>query len=250
MRRSAPHKQQSRKLLHHFDVTTGGKWNHDRMHASALMEPGSMLARQTLLRLTVAVALAQAAVCSQTNTSATIATISLPEPRLTGPMSLERAISKRRSVREFSAQPLTVQQIGQLCWAAQGITDSRRGFRAAPSAGALYPLELYLVTPAGLYHYVAASHKLDQLASHDLRPALARAALGQTCISKATATMVITAVQQRTAAKYGPRAQRYCLLEAGHAAQNVLLQAVALGLAAVPVGAFHDAQVHQLLGLS
>jgi len=176
-------------------------------------------------------------------------TINLPKPRLTGEMSLEQAISQRRSVREFAKNPLTHEQLGQLCWAAQGITDVRQGFRAAPSAGALYPLEIYLVTPDGLFHYRPAGHKLDRLDAKDLRTPLYRAALEQAWIAGAPATMVITAVVQRTAAKYGDRAPRYCLLEAGHAAQNVLLQAVALGLGAVPVGAFEDQRVRELLHL-
>ena len=177
------------------------------------------------------------------------ATINLPKPKLTGQMSLEQAVSQRRSVREFAKDPLTPEQLGQLCWAAQGVTDARRGLRAAPSAGALYPLEIYLVTPDGLYHYEPNGHKLDRLDTKDLRTPLYRAALEQAWIAGAPATMVITAVVQRTAVKYGDRAPRYCLLEAGHAAQNVLLQAVALGLGAVPVGAFEDKRVGKLLRL-
>ncbi|HUW85227.1 MAG TPA: SagB/ThcOx family dehydrogenase [Phycisphaerae bacterium] len=176
-------------------------------------------------------------------------TINLPKPKLTGEMSLEQAISQRRSVREFAQGPLTHEQLSQLCWAAQGITDARQGFRAAPSAGALYPLEIYLVTPDGLFRYKPAGHKLERLDTKDLRTPLYRAALEQAWIAGAPATMVITAVVQRTAAKYGDRAPRYCLLEAGHAAQNVLLQAVALGLGAVPVGAFEDQRVREVLHL-
>lgn len=178
-----------------------------------------------------------------------VTTVQLPKPQTTGALSLEEAIAKRRSVREFKTEPLSVEQIAQLCWAAQGITDRTRGFRAAPSAGALYPLELYLVRPDGLYHYVPQQHALEQLGTKDLRSELARAALEQACVGEAPMTMVITAVVQRTAAKYGQRAERYCLIEVGHAAQNVLLQAAALGLGAVPVGAYDDARVQRALGL-
>ena len=176
-------------------------------------------------------------------------TMGLPQPCVSGAMSLEEAINKRRSVRGFEREDLSGQQLGQLCWAAQGITDRGRGYRAAPSAGALYPLELYMVTGDGLYQYVPESHSLQRLGEKDLRVELSRAALGQSSIVQAGATMVITAVVQRTAGKYGRRAERYCLLEVGHAAQNVLLQAVALGLGAVPIGAYDDAKVHRLLEL-
>jgi len=178
-----------------------------------------------------------------------VETMGLPQPCVSGSMSLEEAINKRRSVRGFEREDLSRQQLGQLCWAAQGITDRGRGYRAAPSAGALYPLELYMVTGDGLYQYVPESHSLQRLSEKDLRVELSRAALGQSSIVQAGATMVITAVVQRTAGKYGRRAERYCLLEVGHAAQNVLLQAVALGLGAVPIGAYEDGKVHRLLEL-
>ena len=178
-----------------------------------------------------------------------VTTVQLPKPQTSGTMSLEQVIAQRRSVREFQPEPLSAEQIAQLCWAAQGITDRARGFRAAPSAGALYPLELYLVTKDGLYHYLPQQHALEQLGAKDLRSELARAALEQAWVGDAPLTMVITAVMRRTAAKYGQRAERYCYIETGHAAQNVLLQAVALGLGAVPVGAYDDARVHRALGL-
>jgi SagB-type dehydrogenase family enzyme len=173
----------------------------------------------------------------------------MPKPRLTGAMSLEEAIAKRRSVRDFVKEDLTPEQISQLCWSAQGITDKGRGYRAAPSAGALYPLEIYMVTGQGLYHYLPERHELEQRHDRDLRSPLSDAALGQSSVARAGATMVITAVVKRTAGKYGRRAERYCLLEVGHAAQNVLLQAVTLGLGAVPIGAYEDAKVHRLLKL-
>ncbi|OFW78165.1 MAG: hypothetical protein A2Z48_04445 [Actinobacteria bacterium RBG_19FT_COMBO_70_19] len=174
--------------------------------------------------------------------------LELPVPRLKGNLTLEEALAARRSVREFSDEPLTMQDLSQLLWAAQGLTASWGG-RTAPSAGALYPLEVYLVTPEGLYHYLPDGHRLEVLAHDDRRPALARAALGQESVADAPAVVILTAVYARTSQKYGDRAERYVHLEAGHAAQNVLLQAVSLGLGAVPVGAFEDRAVQEALGL-
>jgi len=173
----------------------------------------------------------------------------LPAAQTEKGMPLVEAIAKRRSVRSFKAGALPPEQIAQLCWAAQGITDKRRGLRAAPSAGALYPLELYIVTADGVDHYTPADHALRRHAAGDVRPALARAALGQSCVASAPATFVLTGVVERTAAKYGRRAGRYVWMEVGHAAQNILLQAVALELGAVPVGAFDDGAVAMALSL-
>jgi SagB-type dehydrogenase family enzyme len=174
----------------------------------------------------------------------------LPTPDLAGQMSLETALAQRRSVREFDARPLTAAEVGQLLWAAQGITGER-GYRTAPSAGALYPLEIYLATADGLYHYEAGQHALTVVSRADPRPALREAALDQAPGGQAPAVFVIAAVVERTAAKYGAeRSPRYVHLEAGHAAQNLLLQAVALELGAVPIGAFDDAAVQEAMGLS
>lgn len=175
--------------------------------------------------------------------------IDLPEPDRPGELSVEAAIEQRRSVRQFTDEALTRQQIAQLAWAAQGITDETRGFRAAPSAGALYPIELYLVTPDGSYHYLPAEHGLVLMREDDRRDALAQAALGQRSVSSAPLVMVMTGVFARTAAKYGDRAERYVYMEAGHVGQNVALQAEALGLGSVPVGAFDDAAVADCLAL-
>jgi len=176
----------------------------------------------------------------------------LPEPRVSSATSIEVALSKRRSVRSYSDAPLTLAQVSQLLWAAQGVTDSR-GYRTAPSAGALYPLEIYLVVgaveglEAGVYHYVPASHQLRRIASGDKREALATAALGQSCVRRGTIVLVYSAVYERTTRKYGQRGRRYVHMEIGHAAQNVYLQAVALGLGTVVVGAFDDDQVREVL---
>ncbi|MGY4706194.1 SagB/ThcOx family dehydrogenase [Candidatus Bipolaricaulota sp. J31] len=183
--------------------------------------------------------------------------IPLPEPRLVGEVSLEEAIARRRSIRSYADFPLTLAEVGQLLWAAQGITEPRRGFRAAPSAGATYPLELHLVVgegtveglAAGVYRYLPEGHRLSRRLSGDLRARLAAAALGQPWVRAAPVCIVITAVYRRTTARYGERGVRYVHLEAGHVGQNIYLQAVALGLGTVAVGAFRDEEVAGLLEL-
>jgi len=173
----------------------------------------------------------------------------LPAAAKEGKVSLEQVLAKRRSVRRFKGAGLTRRQIAQLCWAAQGVSDARRGLRTCPSAGALYPLELYVVTAEAVEHYVPASHAMEKHLAGDVRGKLAAAALNQEFLAKAPATFVIAAVASRTQRKYGRRAMRYVHMEVGHAAQNVLLQAQALGLGAVPVGAFEDQKVAEVLHL-
>lgn len=164
-------------------------------------------------------------------------------------MSLEESIARRHSVREFTKAVLNERELSQLLWATQGMTR-REGYRTAPSAGALYPLEVYVATPSGFYHYEPRPHQLKRLCDRDLRPAVYRAGLEQEPLLEAPAVFVIAAVYQRTAQKYGQaRTPRYVHMEAGHAAQNLLLQAVALGLGGVPIGAFHDDEVRSALSL-
>ena len=165
--------------------------------------------------------------------------IQLPQPKTKSEVSLEEAIVKRRSVRSFTPKDLSMEEISQILWAAQGITG-KGGFRAAPSAGALYPMELYLLSKDGLFHYVPKKHKLEVLGSEDLRGKLARAALGQSSVKNAAIDIVICGVPDRITKKYGERGIRYMYIEAGHIAQNIHLQAVALGLGSVPIGAFND----------
>lgn len=173
---------------------------------------------------------------------------SLPEPLKTD-RPIEECLSKRRSVRFFSEDTLTPEQVSTLLWAAQGITDEKRGFRTAPSAGATYPLEVYLVAPHGIFQYNPQEHSLSLKKAGDYRPELEKACLGQPSVGKAYISIILTAVTDRTSSKYGERAMRYIWLEAGHSAQNVLLEATALGLGAVPVGAFNDDAVSKLLEL-
>jgi len=180
--------------------------------------------------------------------------IALPKPRLEGEVPVERAMALRRSVREFAQEPLPLAAVSQLLWAAQGITDPPDG-RTAPSAGALYPLEVYLVAGAvsglrpGVYHYEPRRHRLVLESAGDRRAGVADAALGQDWVGEAPAIVVLAAVYQRTARKYGERAPRYVHIEAGHAAQNVYLQAGALGLGTTMVGAFRDEKLTGVLGL-
>jgi len=179
--------------------------------------------------------------------------VKLPDPRRDSETSVEKALLKRRSVRSYADQPLTLAQVSQILWAAQGVTEPSRGLRTAPSAGALYPLEVYVVAgkveglPAGIYKYVPRSHTLTRVAEGDKRSELAAAALNQNWIAEAPIILVVSAVYDRTAVKYGTRATRYVHIEVGHAAQNVCLQAVALGLGAGVVGAFDDNGVARVL---
>jgi len=175
--------------------------------------------------------------------------VTLPDPLKDGEMSLEAAFQRRRTVREFSEESLAMEVISQLLWSAQGLThDGYR--RTAPSAGATYPLELYLVNGDGIFQYVTSDHTLLLTIEGDRRRDLHDASLEQEFILEAPATLVFTAVFARTEQRYGStRSPRYIHMEVGHAAQNVLLQAAALNLGAVPIGAFEDERVSQVMNL-
>ncbi len=180
--------------------------------------------------------------------------IALPTPRLKGSLSVEEALRARRSVRHYRAQPLTLAEVGQLLWAAQGVTGPR-GERTAPSAGALYPLEVYLAASQvdglapGSYHYRPQAHVLELVSAGDRRLELYHAALDQDAVRQAPAVVVMVAVFRRTTVKYGSRGVGYVYAEAGAAAQNVYLQAQALGLGTVYIGAFRDEAVQAALSL-
>jgi SagB-type dehydrogenase family enzyme len=174
--------------------------------------------------------------------------INLPEPNKNGSVSLEKAIAARRSRRNFLPQSLTLEQISQLVWAAQGQETSGR-FRTVPSAGATYPLELFVATGDGLFHYLPAEHALEKLTGQDLRAKLSTTAWGQGFIEAAPLTLVFAAEFSRTTNHYGKRGIRYVYMEAGHAAQNVHLQAESLGLGSVAVGAFDDNSISKVLSL-
>ncbi len=181
--------------------------------------------------------------------------VQLPAPRTEGQVSLEKTLLGRRSVRQWADKALKLQDVSQLLWAAQGVTDAR-GLRTAPSAGALYPLEIYLVAghvdrlPAGIYHCRARQNELSPVSAGDVRKDLYQMSLRQGAVGSAPVTFAICAVYRRMTGKYGDRGIRYVHMEAGHAAQNLCLQAVALNLASVAIGAFHDRQVHRLLQLA
>lgn len=180
--------------------------------------------------------------------------ISLPKTASPGEVTLAEALRERRSVRAYAEEPLTLDQVARLLWAAQG-SNAPSGLRTAPSAGALYPLEVLLVAgnvselQAGVYRYHPRHHVLELIAEGDHRGRIAEAALGQSWMADAAAMLVITAVYERTTWKYGHRGKRYVHIEVGHAAQNALLQAAALDLGAGVVGAFDDSAVAKILAL-
>jgi SagB-type dehydrogenase family enzyme len=179
----------------------------------------------------------------------------LPEPRYDGNVSIEMALLKRRSIRSYKADPLTIAEISQLLWSAQGLTASR--YRTAPSAGALYPLEVYVAAgnvsglglDAGLYKYYPHAHEIAATITGDKRPELCRAGLSQGSIRTASAVMVFCAVFERVTGSYGKRGIQYVHMEAGHAIQNACLQAISLGLGSVVIGAFNDNDVKSVMKL-
>jgi SagB-type dehydrogenase family enzyme len=183
--------------------------------------------------------------------------INLPAPEAAQGMPLAEAISKRRSTRDFSPEPLTQLQLSQLLWSAQGVTETEEKLRAVPSAGATYPLEIFAVcgpdslesAEAGIYHYEVKDHSLIQLAAGDFRADLAGAALNQKFIYQAPVDLVICAELSRTLMRYSARGEMYVYVEVGHAGQNIYLQATAIGLATVAVGAFNDEHVREVLQL-
>ncbi len=182
-------------------------------------------------------------------------TIQLPAPRLEGEVSVEEAIASRRSIRSYANSPLTLQELSQLLWAAQGITDPARGFRSAPSAGATYPLTVFaavseggvLGLEPGIYEYLPEHHALRLVRRGDFSQELAEAALGQAWVREAPVCLVIAADYSRTTRVYGERGVRYVHMEAGHVGENIYLQATAMDLGMVAVGAFHDGDVAEIL---
>jgi SagB-type dehydrogenase family enzyme len=181
--------------------------------------------------------------------------IALPDPVSFRGLGIEEALETRRSVRDYSDRPLSLAALSRLLHAAQGITEQRLGFRAAPSAGALYPIELYAVVhnvselAAGIYHYAVQEQALEALQQGDFRGRVVRAGLFQEFLGQANVCFILSAVFQRTRWKYRERAYRYVLLEAGHVGQNLYLAATSMGLGACAVGAFLDTQLNDLLGL-
>jgi len=187
----------------------------------------------------------------------------LPPPMTSGEMSVEQALANRRSRRNFMDQPISIEQLSQILWAAYGVTEPRPnapqlrgGLRTVPSARALYPLEIYVIIGnvegilPGVYHYISEEHKIVMVAEGDIRQEVGEAALGQRMIREAPATLFYSAVFSRMIPRYGDRGIMYTHMEVGHSAQNVYLQAEALGLGTVAVGAFSDERIRQLFMLS
>ena len=184
--------------------------------------------------------------------------IQLPEPRFDSDVSIEEALLQRRSVRHYTEEALTLQEVSQLLWSAQGITirpDGRRG-RTAPSAGALFPLEVYLTVrnveglEPGVYRFIPEGHQLKKMFANDVHAELSAAALGQPWVAQAPINIVIAAIYERTTVRYGDRGIRYVHMEVGHVGQNISLQVISLNLGTVVVGAFDDDRVHQIIRMA
>lgn len=181
--------------------------------------------------------------------------IKLPTPKKHSQTSLEEAIALRRSVREFTGAPISLDHLSQILWAAQGITDTIAKFRSAPSAGALYPLEIYIVAsnvfglPKGIFKYRPNGHELVKIKEGDFLSELMKEALWQGWIAQSSVVLVYTAIYERTTWKYGERGRRYVYMEVGHSAQNVCLQVESLGLGTTTVGAFNDDGVKKIIGM-
>ncbi|MBN3041011.1 MAG: SagB/ThcOx family dehydrogenase [Candidatus Omnitrophica bacterium] len=177
--------------------------------------------------------------------------IKLPKPILKGKISLEEAILNRRSIRSYKQDQLSLEQIGQLLWAAGGITaeSGERQYRTAPSAGAIYPIQIYALYKKGLFHYNPFEHSLDMVKDEDLRRDLTSVCGGQGSISQAPFVIIICGDYSKVTSRYGQRGVRYTDIETGHIAENIHLQAVALGLGSVPIGSYDDGKVREILGL-
>jgi SagB-type dehydrogenase family enzyme len=168
---------------------------------------------------------------------------------------VEKAIANRRSQRDFTGETISLAELSHLLHYSSGITDERQGLRAAPSAGATYPIEVYAIVnnveglAKGTYHYLIESHELELLREGDFRNEMSRAALQERMFKQANVIVALSAVFQRTERRYRERAQRYIGFEAGHIAQNTYLVATSLGLGACAIGAFYDDEFNRLLGL-
>jgi len=180
--------------------------------------------------------------------------IELPKPKYSG-MTVEEALEKRRSIRNYSTKPISKEQLSQLLFAAQGVTGKMYGkaLRTAPSAGALYPFEVYVVVnnvqdlPRGIYHYSVLDHAIELVKAGDFRDQVTDAGMKQETLGKAAATFILSAIFDRVRHNYGERGMRYVYMEAGHISQNIYLQATSLGLGSVCAGAFLDEKVNQLI---
>ncbi len=192
------------------------------------------------------------------NANMKVEIIPLPEPKFDSDVSIEEALLARRSVRSYTDEPLTLQEVSQLLWAAQGITvrpDGRKG-RTAPSAGGLHPLEVYLTVrnvkglEPGVYHFDPYEHNLRKVLVGNIHPELSDAALDQAWVAAAPINIVIGAVYERSTIRYGERGIRYVHMEVGHVGQNISLQVISLDLGTVVVGAFDDERVREIVNMA
>lgn len=178
--------------------------------------------------------------------------ITLPQPKTDGQVSLEKSMTLRRSIRSYKNEPVSLQELSQLLWAGQGFTNER-GFRTAPSAGATFPIELFVMVnnveglKKGIYHYQIGEHKLKLIDEREVELDLARASLSQSMISDAGVVIIFTAIFERTTRRYGERGIRYVHNEIGHVSQNIHLQVAALNLGTVVIGAYRDEEVEAIL---
>lgn len=222
--------------------------------ATALREASGITGRAAVGILAAALLLNAALSWGQEKASPSpraLGEVILPPPQTNGGLSLDEALARRRSIRQFTSQPLTLAEIGQLLWAAQGITEPNKGLRTSPSAGAMFPLEIYLLAPDGIFHYVPKGHRLERLGNEDKRRALAGGPSGASYLREAAVDIVVAGIVARTTAKFrADESTRYMQFEAGHVTQNVLLEATALGLGAVCVGGMSDAKVRQIIPLA
>jgi len=174
--------------------------------------------------------------------------IKLPEPKFKGEFTLEEILKKRRTCREFvKNKKLTLEQISQLLWATYGITEKRYFLKTAPSAGARYPLDIYVAKEDGVFKYIPEEHSLIEVSKEDVRGKIAIASYNQDFIADAPCVFIFYAIYERTTSRYGERGIRYVHFDLGHAAQNLLLQAESLSLGGCPVGAFNDSEIKKIL---
>jgi SagB-type dehydrogenase family enzyme len=176
--------------------------------------------------------------------------IQLTDPNLTGTLTFEEVLAKRRTVHQFSTEALKRSQIGQLAWAGQGVTDPQRGLRTAPSAGAMYPIELFFATAEGVYSYRPADHSLVQTSQQDIRSNLARATTTPEPIVAAGCSIIVTGSTRKLTSRFGKNSRTFVALEAGHVAQNIQLQAVCLGLGSVAIGGLDTTAVRKVCRMS
>lgn len=175
--------------------------------------------------------------------------IHLPQPDKEGGGGLHKILNDRRSIRSYVDGEITKEELSQILWSGDGISYEERAFRTAPSAGALYPIDIFVFNEEGVFRYEPQDHYLKRVQDEDRRDDLYTASLSQGAVRDADTVLVLMGFVERTSVKYGDRALRYVYIEGGHICQNILLEVENLGLGAVPIGAFHDEQILEILSL-